>query len=311
MCSDNLVSFDYTVAICTHNHANKLLDTLQAIETLDEPDSPWELLVIDNASTDGTADAIKAFLLSSRLGSVRVVYESKLGVANARNRAICEAHGQYVIFIDDDETPDRAWLVTMVRAIRQWKPDAIGGRIEVDFRSDNRPKWLSDELLGFLGGLNHGTDECRLKSIDTKIFTGNSAFKKSSVEEIGYFDAELGRRGSRNHGGEDTDMYIRLIRGDYEVIWLPTAVIYHRIEKEKLKRRYFLELHYRQGFQEGRTARGLSSRIPPVYLFGQLYRAFSAVIRQWLKDGIDSTIRKQMNVAYFLGYISGWSFSAK
>ncbi len=310
MALNNSDSVFYTVAICTHNHAEKLFETLREIVKLDQPDCLWELLIIDNASTDRTAELVNEFLRTSRLNNSKMVYEPKLGVANARNRALREARGDYVIFIDDDETPASTWLVTMVRAIQKWKPDAIGGRIEVDFSSDERPKWLSDELLGFLGGLNHGLDEFRLTSIDTKIFTGNSAFKKSSVEKIGYFDAELGRRGSKNHGGEDTDMYLRLIAGGYQVIWVPSAVIYHRIEKEKLKRKYFIELHYRQGVQEGKNARGSSSRIPPLHLFGQLYRACIAVIRQWLKAGSVSTVRKQMNVAYFVGYISGWSFSA-
>jgi hypothetical protein len=77
---------------------------------------------------------------------------------------------------------------------------------------------------------------------------------------------------------------------------------------DKLKRSYFLDLHYRQGRMEGVRRRGEGSRIPPRYLIPQLGRALHALLRQWATEGRKATVRKEMNVAYFVGHILGWAF---
>ena len=84
---------------------------------------------------------------------MRTVREEKLGLSHARNRAIVEARGDYLMFIDDDETVDRDWLCAYERLIDAHAPDAFGGRQIVMFE-DSRPAWLRDDLLGFLGELN-------------------------------------------------------------------------------------------------------------------------------------------------------------
>lgn len=298
----------YTVALCTHNHIARLKRTLEDLGNLRSPQAPWELLIIDNGCTDGTDDLLATTDWQKAGLPARIVREDKLGLSNARNRAIQEAHGDYILFIDDDETPDPAWLVNYECAIFKKKPDALGGRIEVIFEDGNRPPWLQDELLGFLGKLDHGSEPRQLTEYGTPIFGGNFGFRKGIFEHIGNFDADLGRRGSDNTGGEDTEIYRRMIDMNCDVRWIPDAVIYHRIQATKLKRYYFLNLHYRQGYMEGIRKRGDKSRIPKAYLVPQLWRAFHAVIEQWWRGGRDSTLRKEMNLAYFFGYTMGWVF---
>ncbi len=117
----------YTVALCTHNHADRLVRTLARPGAL-----------------TGAARAVGIAGHRQRLprrhtraaGSprwpagwqVRVVREEKLGLSNARNRAIAEARGEYVIFMDDDETADPDWLCAFERLIDAHHPDAFGGR---------------------------------------------------------------------------------------------------------------------------------------------------------------------------------------
>lgn len=296
----------YTVALCTHNHVERLKRTLADLGKLEPPREPWELLIIDNASSDGTAELLNATDWQGL--PARVVREEKLGLSNARNRAIDEARGEYILFMDDDETPAPAWLTSYEHAIQNHRPDALGGRIEVMFEDGDRPAWLQDELLGFLGKLDHGPESRRLTEPGTPIFGGNFAFKTRLFQRIGNFDAGLGRKGSDNTGGEDTEIYRRMIELGCDVRWVPNAVIHHRIQANKLRRGYFIDLHYRQGRMEGMRKRGGKSRIPPAYLIPQLWRAILAVIQQWRSGGGNTTLRKQMNVAYFWGYISGWAF---
>lgn len=296
----------YTVALCTHNHEERLRRTLADLAELKLPKALWEFLVIDNGCTDGTTELLRRHRWPEGW-LVRVVREEKLGLSNARNRAIAEAEGEYLIFMDDDETPDPDWLCAYERLIREKQPDAFGGRIRVLFE-DMRPVWLTDDLLGFLGELNRFATVSPLTEPDTSFFGGNFGVRKSACAVVGRFDTMLGRKGSENTGGEEVDFYRRLLAAGFKVWWEPDAVIYHRIQAAKLKRRYFLDLHYRQGYMESARRRGAASRIPPKYIYGQLLRAIAAAWAQFRVQGRNSTLRMEMNVAYFVGQIIGWAF---
>ena len=303
------MSIAYTVALCTHNHADRLRRTLADLHDLKSPQAPWEFLVIDNGCSDGTVGLLAKHAWP-RGWQVRAVREEKLGLSNARNRAIAEARGEYVIFMDDDETPDPDWLCAYERLIEAHRPDAFGGRQVVLFE-DERPAWLRDELLGFLGELNRSDTICPLTDSHTPFYGGNFGFRKAVCEHVGTFDAMLGRKGADNTGGEEVDFYRRLLAAGFAVWWTPEAIIHHRIQAVKLKRSYFLDLHYRMGRMEAIRKRGHGSRLPPPYLFGQRLRALEAVLAQWRTEGRVATLRREMNVAYFLGQIHGWAFGPR
>lgn len=299
------MAVSYSVALCTHNHAERLLRTLGDLPQIRAPKSAWELLIIDNASSDSTPDLLGRHVWPPGW-TVRIVREEQLGIANARNRAIREATGEYLIFIDDDETADPDWLCAYERLIEAHDPDAFGGRIEVLFE-DPRPAWLSDELLGFLGRLDWSDQIIPLTQPSTPLYTGNFGFRLALCDSVGRFDTALGRLGSENNGGEDVDFYRRLLRAGFKILWTPEAVIHHRIQAAKLNRQYFKDLHYRQGLMETRRQQGKRSRFPPRYLYGQLLRACIAVWHEYRRGGRNATLRREMNVAYFLGQIVGWS----
>lgn len=303
------MSIAYTVALCTHNHSNRLTRTLADLSHLRIPEAPWELLIIDNASRDETPELLSHHQWPAGW-LIRVIREENLGLSNARNRAIQEACGEYLIFIDDDETPDPDWLCAYERLIEVKQPDAFGGRIRVLFEGA-RPTWLQDDLLGFLGELNRFDSITQLTAPSTSFYGGNFGFRKAVIDRVGGFDATLGRKGTDNTGGEEVDFYRRLLSAGYKVWWTPEAVIYHRIQAVKLSRRYFLDLHFCQGRMEGSRQRGLSIRIPPIYLLPQLWRAIHAAVARRLHQGRDHSLRLEMNVAYFMGFILSWAFSKR
>ena len=299
------MSIFLTVALCTHNHADRLARTLADLAHLQSPSLPWEFLVIDNASSDATPALLAATGWRPAGIDVRIVREEKLGLSNARNRALQEARGKYLLFMDDDETPDPAWLTAYEQAMLEHQPDALGGRIEVLFEDGARPRWLQDELLGFLGKLDHG--EARwLTERATPIFGGNFAFRRSVFDRIGNFDSRLGRQGTANIGGEDTEIFQRLLEHGRRVRWVPEAIIHHRIQTPKLRRSYFLDLHFRQGRMEGARKRDGHSCLPPKYLVPQILRAYGRALAQRIKQGSVHSLRQEMNAAYFTGYLLGW-----
>lgn len=295
-----------TVALCTHNHLDRLKVTLAALQVLEGPPQGWELLVVDNASTDGTAEYLTDAGWRPRQALARVVREEKLGLSNARNCAIEQAAGEYLLFIDDDETPDPQWLVGHASAMVKYCPDALGGPIDVELVGGTRPPWLHDELLGFIGKLNHGGEGRWLTAPDTPIFGGNFAFRRTVFDRIGNFDSGLGRLGAANFGGEDIEIYDRLLQAGCTVRWVPDALIYHRVESSKLRRGYFLDLHFRQGRIDGARNRAQRSRLPPLYVLPQLGRAVGRALSRRFGQDSNASLRMEMNVAYFLGFVAGW-----
>src|SRR5438067_2246813 len=117
-----------TVAICTFNRAESLRRTLESLGAMQVPDDiDWEVLVVNNKSTDHTDAVIADF--AERL-PIRREYEERPGQSNARNRAIGTAKGDYIIWTDDDVVVDRGWLAAYADAFRS-RPEAavFGGPI--------------------------------------------------------------------------------------------------------------------------------------------------------------------------------------
>ncbi len=138
-----------TVAICTRNRAQQLARTLSSIQRLRLSDEiSLELMVINNACTDGTDDVIDDY--RSTL-PVRRVYVPELGVSNARNASIAAAEGELIIWTDDDVLVHPDWVTEYVRASQEWpKASFFGGTIEPLFEGVV-PGWLSPGLRGPAG----------------------------------------------------------------------------------------------------------------------------------------------------------------
>src|SRR5438876_1065934 len=166
-----------TVAICTWNRAALLDQTLARMRDLCPPAGvTWELVVVDNNCTDGTAAVVARH--AAHL-PVRRVVEPKQGHSNARNRGVDEARGDYLIWTDDDVLVAPDWLGAYSAAFSR-RPDAgyFGGKIEPWFEADPPPAWVTanlDLLQGMLVIRDLGPEE-RPFAKDEQPFGANMAF---------------------------------------------------------------------------------------------------------------------------------------
>ena len=118
-----------SIAICTLNRAADLKEALLSLLRQSYPD-PYEVIVVDNGSTDETRQVVEEY---GKLVSipVRYVYEERLGLSVARNRAIREASGEYVLFLDDDAIASEHWIAEIVALFeRNPRIGCVGGKIE-------------------------------------------------------------------------------------------------------------------------------------------------------------------------------------
>jgi glycosyltransferase involved in cell wall biosynthesis len=225
---------DITVAICTWNRASSLAATLESCTALDPGGAgAWELLLIDNNSTDATPDVAARY--GDRL-PLRYVFESRQGLSNARNRAITEAAGGVVLWTDDDVLVGRRWLAAYADAVRLF-PDAafFGGPIEAEFAVPP-PDWLRDNLDLFQDSLalrHLGTENKPILQLADTPNGANMAMRREALRQH-LFDPTLGRIGAALLGGEEKALFERFLTAGLTGMWIGGAPVRHVIPPERM-----------------------------------------------------------------------------
>ena len=297
---------EFSVILCTYNRSENLDCILQSLESQVLPISfSWEIIVVDNNSTDETPGKIREFASASDL-DIKYVKELNVGLSHARNRGVKEAQGNYVLFVEDDEIADKNLIREIYGTFQNYRCDCVGGRIYLKFE-DDIPGWLSPELWGFLGYLNHGDTSFQM---DGKRYPygGNMAFKREVFDKIGMFNVKMGRIGKKLFGGEEYDLFQRLLISGAKGVYQPNAIVFHRINKSRMQKRYFRRLHYSSGFQKG-----LMNSIPggrsflgvPFYIFPQFFRSIKNYAVSIFNFGLEQSFLKEMLIFNFIGVMKG------
>jgi glycosyltransferase involved in cell wall biosynthesis len=233
-----------TVAVITYNRSSYLRETLAGLVRQDYPAGCWELLVIDNNSTDDTRDVVAAFMASTP--PPRWILEERAGLDHGRNRAIDEARGEVVALVDDDILVEPDWLAQLVGPFSgktQGSIGVVGGEV-VPIFPDGIPDWQrgTHRPLGFRkdpGPLPPGQAP----------MGANFAFPKWVFERCGRFDTDLDRKGAALFGGGDSEMIRRVRAAGLEAWFVPGAKVLHQIPAGRLTLRYAL----RHAFDSARS----------------------------------------------------------
>ncbi len=233
--------------ICTHNREQYLgaaIDSLLA-QTLEN----YEIIVVDNASTDGTAEIVKSRLDDSK---VHYVLESTLGLSVARNTGAEAAKGQILAYLDDDAEASVGWLAALAAVFEKEERVAIaGGKVTLIWPPEaHPPKWLSDDLSNGLGAYDLGN---KLIYIQNPALTPrglNYAVRKPFLEEVGGFDTHLGRVGTNLLSNEEQQMTRLALARDWKVAYVPEALAAHNVAPARMKPGWFLSRSWWQGISE-------------------------------------------------------------
>jgi glucosyl-dolichyl phosphate glucuronosyltransferase len=268
---------DISVVLGTYNRAISLRATLESFCQLAIPPSlTWELLVVDNNSTDGTRLVIEEFMGKLPL---RYIFEGKQGRSAALNAGIAAAMGDVIAFTDDDIFLDTFWLSNLKKTFQEHECAAVAGRV-VSQWNHPKPSWLTmDDQLAIVR-FDFGDE---LQQIRVSPLGANSAFRKEVFQRYGLFRLDLGVSG-RKHTitCDDTEFGDRLNRAGEKIIYCPTAVVYHPVDPRRATKRYFRSWYYYNGRSLTRTA-GIS-RVG-VFYFGAprwMYRELATAIIRWL-----------------------------
>lgn len=236
-----------TVAICTHNRAKDTGEAVESVLTQNFDKKEIEIIVIDNRSTDNTAEVVNG--LRQRHGArVRYIFENKLGLSVARNRAIEEANGEYILFLDDDAIASSHWVRNIVEVFeRDRSIGCVGGKIDPIWETEE-PNWIPEEHRAVFTILDYsnGVKEMPSPSIP---YGANVAFRMSVFNHIKPFREDLGRVGTNLLSSEESELIARL-RESYKVYYTSYASVKHKIAKERTTKKWFLKRIFWQGVSD-------------------------------------------------------------
>lgn len=236
-----------SLVICTYNRDRFLDETFASITKQSLDAARFEVLIIDNNSTDKTAYKAKHFMENNPRLDIKYFFETNKGLSFARNRGIQEAGYEIITYIDDDVILNPDFLQEIYDFfIKNPAARGAGGKVIPKFESGTAPVWNSKYVSGILG--NNGIkypDNVVKYSKELKYPIGcNMSYKRELLLEVNGFNNQLTFR------SDDKDIFTRVSKVTDEIYYLPTVVLQHYIDNERLEFANFKKLYLKSGNEE-------------------------------------------------------------
>ncbi|MDH8701663.1 glycosyltransferase involved in cell wall biosynthesis [Dysgonomonadaceae bacterium PH5-43] len=241
----------FSVVICTYNRAKYLSKTLHSVLTQSISPNNFEIIVVDNNSTDNTSEVFSN-IKENTSDDINLHYYKEInqGISHARNLGVSKAINDYIVFIDDDETIDSNFLEKLSDFLNIYPQAELISEPVVPVYETKEPEWLSPYTTALVtGAYNKGT---KIKIVNKSEYpgTGHATFKRELFLKYGGFKTNLGRKAGSLMGGEDKDFFLRLMNNNIDCYYVPEAKIYHHIPASKLTEEYFNKLTFSIGKTE-------------------------------------------------------------
>ncbi len=227
----SLESNSVSILICTCNRAESLLQTLESLALVNVPENlDCELIVVDNASSDRTAEVIQSFPMPNMV--LRYVSETKRGLSNARNTGIAAARGKIILFTDDDVRLPQNWIAQMCQPILSGTAEVVAGGVKIAAHLErdwmqpiHRAIFASSEFI------DRESPNC--------LVGANMGFLKEILAKIPGFDPELGA-GAIGYG-DDTLFTAQIQQAGYRIASALDVVVEHHFDESRLLRSHLLK----------------------------------------------------------------------
>lgn len=235
-----------SVVVCTYNRANMLKETLHNLieQTLDK--RLYEIIVVDNASTDNTREMVQEIQTNNPTCNIVPLYEAVPGLGRARNTGFRYAQGDYVAFIDDDAKATTSWLETALHCFEEVQPPPLGvGGPILPLYEAPKPSWFKDAYEVRTWG-----EEPRFLEQGESFSGSNMILRKDTLQTYGGFDERVGVRGKHLSVGEETWLFKRLwqTNSGARVLWYsPQLIVFHSVPHYKMTVSYPLRRAFAAG----------------------------------------------------------------
>jgi len=234
-----------SVVICTYNREQLIEASILAVQRQDFSQEFYEILVVDNNSTDRTKEIVHRLIPPSPV-SIRYIFEENQGLSFARNAGINNAKGEVVVFTDDDIDAEPNWLKDIVAAFDDPQVACAGGPIRPIWPFP-KPEWLTERWQGPLtiSEFKPAKDAGEFKG-PYYPWGANIAFRKDVFQTTGMFPTDLGRIGNCLLSNEEINLCRKIEESGKRIKFAPNAIIHHKIAPERIRK---IWLHHRTYWQ--------------------------------------------------------------
>jgi glycosyltransferase involved in cell wall biosynthesis len=312
---------DASVLICTFDRARSLAETLDTLAATKAGTLRWNVIVVDNNSSDATRDVIVSRIDSYPV-ELRYVFEPQQGKSYALNAGLSATDGAIVVFTDDDVRVSEDWLAAACRPMLETPAlDYTGGPVHPIWEQPC-PPWFDrtrSDLWGTLAILDYGREPFVFEERQRVPLGANMAVRRTLIERIGGFDPGLGRRGTTSLlGQEQAEFFCRSRAAGARGLYVPAMVLHHHVPARRLTRTYFRRWWFWKGVARSRldqrhpvTELGVDlsqvARLAgiPRFMVGSAVRdamRWAGALLSWDCAG---RVRHEMMLCYFVGYVRG------
>lgn len=219
---------ELSIAVCTYNRADVLPKCLESLADQTTDAELFEVLIVDNNSTNDTKRITEDFC--KKHNNFKYILEEKQGHSQARNRAIAEAKGKYLAYIDDDAIANKDWAKSILDCFAKTDADVVGGPVEPFIDSEKNYNIESHKF-------DCGNERKRMvpPKFDFGFSTCNVCFKKSLFDEVGLFSEDFGIVNGKLQMGEDSEMGYRLLKAGKKFYYEPNMKVRHKLRLKELE----------------------------------------------------------------------------
>ena len=300
---------DVSVIVATYNRCNVLRGVLQSLMNQESAGVKYEVIVVDNNSSDDTRKIVEEFSKSFPCANLVYCVEPKQGVSYARNKGIVTARAPILAFTDDDIKPASNWVASVHEGFnRAPKVDCIGGKVLPDPETIF-PDWLTRDYWSPLALLDLGDDSIALDPQNGPGLVGaNIAVRASVFEKVGLFAPQFQRVKDGIGSLEDHEFQLRLSSSQRSLMYLPEIVVYAHVLDERFSKSYHRRWHYGHGhfyavLHDGRFE---SSKFKLFDVPAHVYRRMSSHAASWLRYALmkntDLGFQHELELRFFWGF---------
>jgi glycosyltransferase involved in cell wall biosynthesis len=297
------------VVLSTYNRSRLLRRALEHLLDQRLDGLSFEILVVDNNSSDGTATVVER-LAEQAPARLRYLFEPAQGISHARNAGIRQARAPIVAFTDDDVCAPPDWVASLARAFEEYPgAQVVGGRV-LPMWPTEPPAWLTPEHWSPLALVDYGEDVQPVDRSRPRCLVGaNMAFRRSVFERIGLFATSLQRVRDTIGSLEDHEFLTRLFRRGGTGVYDPRVVMFADVQHDRLRKAYHRQWHEGHGHfyavmrdsEVERSQRGQLLGVP-AHMYRQLIGSSAGWLVAMARGDTAAAFTCETRMRFFLGF---------
>jgi glycosyltransferase involved in cell wall biosynthesis len=299
---------DLTLLVCTHNRSRDLRELLETALAQDTGEiCTYEVLVVDNNSTDETRRVVEALMISGN-ANLRYLFEPRQGKSYALNAGIDAASGPIVTVADDDYLLPANWVRATVETFRTHPEISVSGARVLPLWQSEVPTWLGREHWSALALTDYG-DTAFTVDESRKVCLLACTLRVADVKAVGGYRGALSVSGELIGGVEDLEILERLWKAGKKGLYLPHVAVRHKVAAGRMTKQYHRRWHTGHGrfyavMRDDEFERaGARLFDVPSHVYGQTGRAALGWLRAWLKREPDLAFLCETQLRFALGFV--------